>query len=63
MKNELTGKMERYNMIRHDDDMDDEKKEAIREELFEGNHSWPFLRSSWEEEPDEEISIKKRLKV
>jgi tetratricopeptide (TPR) repeat protein len=43
MKNELIDKMERYNMIRHDNDMDDEEKEAIREELFEGDHAWPFL--------------------
>lgn len=43
MKKELIEKMQRYNMIRHDDDMDEEEKEAIREELFEGDHAWPFL--------------------
>lgn len=43
MKNELIEKMERYNMIRHNGDMGEEEKEAIREELFEGDHAWPFL--------------------
>ena len=43
LKDELIDKMERYNLIRHDDDMDEEEKEAIREELFEGDHAWPFL--------------------
>jgi len=39
----LLEKMERYNEIRHDDDVDEEEKEAIREELFEGDHTWPHL--------------------
>jgi tetratricopeptide (TPR) repeat protein len=39
----LIDKMERYNAIRHDDGLDDEEKEAIREELFEGDHAWPHL--------------------
>lgn len=43
MKKKLIGKMQRYNIIRHNKDMDEEKKEAIRDELFEGDHSWPFL--------------------
>ena len=32
-----------YNAIRHDPMMDENEKEAIRDELFEGDHSWPFL--------------------
>lgn len=43
MKKELIDKMQRYNSIRHNDDMDEEEKEAIRDELFEGDHVWPFL--------------------
>ena len=43
MKNELIDKIERYNMIRHDDELDEDEKEDIREELFEGDHAWPFL--------------------
>lgn len=43
MKKKLIGKMQRYNTIRHNKDMDEEKKETIRDELFEGDHSWPFL--------------------
>lgn len=39
----LVEKMERYNAIRHDPEVDEEEKEAIREELFEGDHSWPHL--------------------
>jgi tetratricopeptide (TPR) repeat protein len=39
----LIAKIERYNAIRHDDEMDEEEKEAIREELFEGDHAWPHL--------------------
>ena len=42
MKSELREKMHRYNKIRHDYTMSDEEKEDIREELFEGDHSWPF---------------------
>ncbi len=43
MRDELIGKMERYNVIRHDDSMDEERKEEIREELFEGDHAWPHF--------------------
>ena len=43
MKKELIGKMERYNEIRHNDEVDAKEKEAIREKLFEGDHDWPFL--------------------
>lgn len=43
MKNELIDKMERYNAIRHNDGMSNEEKEDIREELFDGDHAWPFL--------------------
>jgi hypothetical protein len=42
-KTGLIEKMERYNAIRHDDGLDGEEKEAIREELFEGDHAWPHL--------------------
>jgi tetratricopeptide (TPR) repeat protein len=43
MRDELIGKMERYNAIRHDDSMDEDQKEAIREDLFEGDHAWPHF--------------------
>ena len=43
MKKVLIGKMERYNEIRHNDDIDDEEKEAIRDKLFRGDHTWPHL--------------------
>ena len=39
----LIDKMERYNAIRHDGGLDEEEKEAIREELFDGDHLWPHL--------------------
>jgi len=39
----LIEKMERYNAIRHDSGLDEEEKEAIREELFEDDHLWPHL--------------------
>lgn len=39
----LIKKMERYNAIRHDDDMDEDRKEAIRTELFADDHCWPHL--------------------
>ena len=42
-KQGLLEKMERYNEIRHNDDVDEDEKEAIREELFEGDHAWPHL--------------------
>ena len=43
MKSELLDKMQRYNAIRHNDELSDEEKEDIREELFEGDHEMPFL--------------------
>jgi hypothetical protein len=43
MKDELIGKMERYNAIRHDDSMDEDQKEEIREQLFEGDHTLPHF--------------------
>ncbi|MGA2262472.1 MAG: hypothetical protein ABSH28_13680 [Acidobacteriota bacterium] len=43
MKGDLIGKMERYNAIRHDKTMEEEQKEALREELFEGDHAWPHI--------------------
>jgi len=43
MKSELREKMHRYNNIRHDYTISEEEKEEIREKLFEGDHTWPFL--------------------
>jgi tetratricopeptide (TPR) repeat protein len=43
MKKELINKMERYNAIRHSSNISEDEKEAIRDELFEGDHTWPFL--------------------
>ena len=43
IKQELIDKMERYNMIRHDHELDEDEKEAIREEIFAGDHAWPFF--------------------
>ena len=43
MKPELRAKMHRYNEIRKNHIMSEEEKEEIRDELFEGDHSWPFL--------------------
>ena len=43
MKPELRKKMHQYNKIRHNDNISEEEKEDIREELFEGDHSWPHL--------------------
>jgi hypothetical protein len=40
---DLLEKMERYNAIRHDQDLDEDEKEEIRAELFEGDHLWPFI--------------------
>jgi len=42
-KKGLIEKTERYNEIRHDAGLTEEEKEAIREELFEGDHFWPHL--------------------
>lgn len=43
LKPELMKKMARYNEIRHSDEYTEEEKDEIREELFEGDASWPFL--------------------
>jgi len=43
LKGDLLEKMERYNAIRHDQDLDEDEKEEIRAELFEGDHLWPFI--------------------
>jgi tetratricopeptide (TPR) repeat protein len=43
MKGDLIGKMDRYNAIRHDETMDEDRKEELREELFEGDQAWPHL--------------------
>ena len=43
IKDELFEKMHRYNKIRHNDSYSEEEKEKIREELFDGDHSWEFL--------------------
>jgi len=43
LKGDLIEKMERYNAIRHDQDLDEGEKEEIRAELFEGDHLWPFI--------------------
>jgi tetratricopeptide (TPR) repeat protein len=40
LKDELFHKMHEYNKIRRDDTMSEEEKEEIREELFEGDHSF-----------------------
>jgi hypothetical protein len=40
---EMIDKAERYGEIRHDRDIDEEEKERIREELFDGDHLWPHL--------------------
>lgn len=39
----LVEKAERYAEIRHDDSIDEEEKEEIRQELFQGDHEWPVL--------------------
>ena len=43
LKPELLEKMRRYNEIRYNDDYSEEEKEDIREELFDGDHAWPFF--------------------
>jgi len=43
LKNELFDKMHRYNIIRHDPNISANKKEKIREELFEGDRDWMFI--------------------
>ena len=42
-KKVLIEKTERYNEVRHDDALDEDEKEAIREELFGDDHAWPHL--------------------
>jgi tetratricopeptide (TPR) repeat protein len=39
----LIDKTIQYNAIRHDGNLDEDEKEAIREELFHGDHAWPHL--------------------
>ena len=43
LKDELFDKMHKYNKIRHNPAVSENKKEAIREELFEGDHDWMFI--------------------
>ncbi|MBI4667852.1 MAG: hypothetical protein HY747_01505 [Elusimicrobia bacterium] len=43
MKAELMEKMKKYNAVRHDNSMDEKKKEALRAQLFEGDHEWPHI--------------------
>jgi hypothetical protein len=42
-KGELLDKMERYNAIRHDATVSENKKEKLRGKLFEGDHYWPHI--------------------
>ena len=39
----LLDKMERYNAVRHNENVDEEEREAIREELFGDDHLWPHV--------------------
>lgn len=39
----LIEKMERYNAVRHDDSLDEDEREEVRIELFDGDHVWPFI--------------------
>ena len=43
MKRSLVEKAERYAAVRHDDSRPEEEKERIREELFEGDHLFPWI--------------------
>jgi len=43
IKQELLEKLQRYNAVRHDDRISETKKEAIRDEIFEGDHFFPFI--------------------
>lgn len=43
MKGELIDKMQKYNKIRHNPAVNEDEKETLREELFEGDHCWPFI--------------------
>ena len=40
---ELLAKVRRYGEVRHNPQISEEELEDIREELFEGDHAWPFL--------------------
>ncbi len=40
---QLIRKMEKYNAIRHDPSEPEDKKEALRTKLFEGDHLWLHL--------------------
>jgi tetratricopeptide (TPR) repeat protein len=42
-KGELLDKMERYNAIRHDATVSENRKEKLREKIFEGDHYWPHI--------------------
>jgi len=41
MQGSLVAKAERYGEVRRDDSMPEE--ERLREELFEGEHHWPWI--------------------
>ena len=43
LKPELMEKMLKYNKVRHSDEYDEDEKEEIRDELFEGDHEWMFF--------------------
>lgn len=43
IKQELLEKTRKYNAVRHDESINEAKKEAIRDEIFEGDHVWPFI--------------------
>jgi len=43
IKRGLLEKTGRYAAIRHDDSVPEEEKERIREELFDGDHRWPWI--------------------
>lgn len=43
VKPSLLEKAERYAAVRHDESIPEEEKERIREELFEGDHLWPWI--------------------
>ncbi len=43
IRQELLEKMQKYNAVRHDESINENKKEAIRDEIFEGDHAWPFI--------------------
>jgi tetratricopeptide (TPR) repeat protein len=43
IKQELLEKMQKYNAVRRDESINENKKEAIRDEIFEGDHAWPFI--------------------